>query len=251
MRQLRAAVVILCLALAASPAFADVTMKMTQSMSGGPMAVDMAVVAYISGLKMRSDVKVMDQDMSLFVDVAAKQQLLVNNTTKEVQDPAAAMANMPMGLGEVRVSIKPTGQTKQVLGQTCAGFAVEVAIPMTMGDETLTVSTTGTVWLAKDAPGAAEYQAFTKAATTAGLATTPFTQGPQAKSMFELQAAISESGIPLEQDMQIGMTGTGKMAEMVAQSGMGAMRMKMTVTEISVNAIPAETLAVPAWAVKK
>jgi hypothetical protein len=251
MKPFRPALVLACLALGAVPAFADVTMKMTVSTSGGPVAMEMSTVTYIKGMKMRSDVKVMDQDMSMFVDVAAKQQVMVNNVTKQVQDLGAALANMPMSFGEATVSVKPSGQTKAVLGRTCAGFTVEITMPMTIMDETLTMSMSGLVWIAKEGEGVAEYQAFNKAAAAAGLLAGPFTQGPTAKGLAQMQAAFAENGVPLEQDMQISITGSGQMAQMMFETGAGNMRTTTTVTAISVDAIPAEMFTVPGGAAKK
>lgn len=251
MKSLRAAFLLVCIVLAAAPAFADITITMSIATVGGPAPVEMTSVTFVKGMKARSDVKVMGQDMSMFVDVAAKQQVMVNNTTKEVQDVRAAMANMPMSVGEVTVSVKPNGQTKEVLGRTCAGFAAEITMPMTVMEETLTMTVTGTVWIAKDAPGAAEYQAFTKAAAAAGLMSGVFAQGPQAKGMSQMQAAFAENGVPLEQEMQITVTGSGQMAQAMAQSGAGNIRMTMKATSLSVDPIPAETFTVPGSTPKK
>jgi hypothetical protein len=251
MKLLRSALILACVVFVAVPAFADITVKMTMTTSGGPVSMEASSASYIKGMKMRSDVKVMDQDMSMFVDVAAKQQLMVNNVTKEVQDVGAALASMPFTVGEATVSVKPNGQTKELLGRTCAGFAVEYSMPMTMMGETLSMTMSGVVWIAKDAPGAAEYQAFTKAAAAAGLMSGILAQGPQAKGISQLQAALTENGIPLEQDMQMTMAGTGQVGEMLAQSGAGNMRMLMKVTAISVDPIAADLMTWPAGAPKK
>jgi hypothetical protein len=251
MKSLRAATLLVCLVLLAVPAYADVTMKMTMVTVGGPMPMDTTAVTYLKGMKMRSDVKVMGQDMSVFVDVVAKQQVMVNNVTKEVTDVGAAMANMPVTVGDVVLSVKPNGQTKQVLGRTCEGYLVEYSMPMTMMSETLTVTSSGVVWIAKDAPGSAEYLAFSKAAAAAGLMTGAFSQGPQTKGIAQVQGALAEKGVPLEQEMQMTIKGTGQVAEVMAQSGSGNIKMTMKVTEISVDPIPAETFVMPGPAPKK
>jgi len=249
MKALRSAFVLAFLVLVAVPAFADVTVKMTVSTTGGTAAMEMSMVTYVKGMKMRSDVKVMDQDMSVFVDVAAKQQVLINNTTKQVMDFNALMANLPMTFGDITVSVKPSGQTKEVLGYTCAGFTIEVTMPMTVMNETVTMTMSGLAWIAKEGPGVAEYQAFTKASVAGGLLTNPFAQGPQAKGVAQMQAAFAENGIPLEQDLQITVTGAGEMAQ--AMSQMGNMRTTTKVIAISVDPIPDDLVAMPAAAVKK
>ena len=251
MRSFRVALLLACIVLVAVPAFADITITMTMTTTGGPVPMEMTTVSSIKGMKMRSDAKGMGQDMSLFVDVATKQQLMVNNVTKEVQDAGAMLANIPMSVGEVTMSVKPNGQTKEVLGRTCAGYTVDASMPMTMMDETLSMTMSGVVWSAKDAPGAGEYRAFAKASAAAGLLSGVLAQGPQAKSIAQLQATLAENGIPLQQDMQITISGSGQVAQMMEQSGAGNMKMTMAVTALSADPIPAETFTVPGSTPKK
>jgi hypothetical protein len=251
MRSLRAAALLVAIVLLPVPVFADVTMKMTMATTGGPASVEMTSVTFIKGMKMRSDINVTGQDMSVFLDVAAKRQVMVNNLTKEVTDLGTALENTPVNLGEVAASVNPNGQTKVVLGRTCAGYAVEYSMPMTMMGETITMVVSGVAWVAKDAPGAAEYMAFSKAAAAAGLTTATVAQGPQARGFASLQTALTENGIPLEQEMQLKITGTGQMAQAMAQSGVGATTITVKVTEISIDLIPADTIAMPAAVTKK
>jgi hypothetical protein len=250
MKRFLALVVFAALALAAAPAFADVTIKMSMATSGGPMVMEMSSVTFIKGMKMRTDASVMSQETSIIIDVAAKQQLMINHATKQVEDfnPAAAMAALPLSFGEASVSMKPSGQTKEILGRTCTGFTLQVNMPMTINGETVTMTMAGSVWIAKDAPGVAEYQAFYKASTAAGLAASPLSSGPQGKEMAEMQKAFAENGIPFEQTMQISVEGSGEMAQAMSQMGMG---MVMKVTSISTDPIPDTTFAVPAGYTKK
>jgi hypothetical protein len=253
MKRFSALVLLLAaMGLVAAPARADVTIKMTMSTTGGPMAMDMTSVAYIKGMKMRTDVKVMTQDMSIIVDVAAKQQLMVNHVTKQVEtfDPQSAMANMPVSFGDISVAMKPSGETKEILGRTCTGFTMQLSMPMTLGDESFTMTMTGPVWIAKDAPGVAEYQAFYKAALAAGLSLSPLAQGPQSKGMAEMQRVIATNGIPLEQQLQFSVEGAGQMAQMMGTQ-MAGMAMVTKVTEISTDSIPDGTFVPPADYTKK
>jgi len=56
----------------ASPASADLGMTMTMSMNAGGMAVNATMETRVKALKMRSDIKMMQQDMSIFLDAAAR-----------------------------------------------------------------------------------------------------------------------------------------------------------------------------------
>ncbi len=245
MRSSRLATIVLLLVLAASTAFADVTVKMTMSISGGPTAMDMPMMVYVKGTKMRSDTQVMSQDMSILIDVATKEWLTIDHVAKQVGpfDPKGAMANLPFNFGDVTASVKPNGQTKEILGRTCSGFDVSMTIPMTMGGETITMILAGPAWIAKDGPGIAEYQAIQKKAAAAGMLASPVAQGPQAKGMIEMQKAMSESGVPLLQELQMRVEGSGEMAQAMGQM---AMAMTMKVTEITTDPIPDEKFAIPA-----
>lgn len=245
MKTLRSVLVLAWLAFTAVPAGADITMKMTTSTSGGPVAMDATAVMFVKGMKMRTDMQIMGQDMSMFVDIAARKQVVYNNLTKEVVDIGAAAGELPAGFGEPSMSVKPTGQTKELLGRTCAEFTIEITVPMAMQDEVLTIMASGRVWIAKDGPGVAEYQAFTKASTEAGLTSTLLAQGPHSKGLSQLGTALAAHGIPLQQDMQMSIIGSGPLAQMMAESGAGSMKTTMTVTAISVDPIPDERFTLP------
>jgi hypothetical protein len=93
-----------------------------------------------------------------------------------------------------------------------------------------------------------EYKALIKAASESGLSTSFMAQGPTAKGMVEMQRAMADAGIPLFQEFQMTMQGTGQAAA-VAQ--MSNMTMVMTVTALSTDPIADEVLALPAGYTKK
>jgi hypothetical protein len=249
MKPLRLSLVVLLLVLVASAAFADVTVKVTMSISG-PATMDMPMVTYVKGMKMRSDAQIQTQDISILIDVATKQRLMVDHVAKQVGDfdPQAAMANLPITFGEVTASVKPNGQTKELLGRHCAGFDVTMTMPITMGGETVTMILSGPAWIAKEGAGVAEYQAFQKASSAAGLLASPIAQGPQAKGMIEMQKALAESGVAMLQELSMRVEGSGEMAQAMSQM---AMTMTTTVTAISTDPIPDDKFAVPAGYTKK
>lgn len=240
---------LLLVVLAAAPSRADVTMKMTIAMNG-PMSMNGTSTIYVKGLKMRTDVSMMGQEMSLLLDAVAKQQLMLNHGTKVVStlDPKAAMANLPVTIGEVTASVKPNDQTKEILGRQCRGYQVTMTMPLTMGGETVTMTMAGVAWIAKEGPGVAEYQAFYKAAGAAGLSVNPMGQGVQSKGMDEMYKALAEAGLPLLQELQMSFEGGGQMA-----SGLAAMALTttMTVTEVSGETIPDDKFTVPAGYTKQ
>lgn len=241
-----AAATLVLLICTVSPASADLGMTMTMSMNAGAMAINATMETRIKALKMRSDIKMMNQDMSIFFDAAAKEVWMVNHITKEISSagPAALAGNFPVTLGEAAVSMKPTGQTKEVLGRICQGYAVEMTVPMNVGQEVITMRMSGTVWIADKGPGIDEYKAVTKAAANSGFSTSFLMQGPQAKGLLEMQKTMADAGIPLAQEFQVTLEGTGQAAAAMAQ--FGNMTITTSVTALSTDLIPDDALALPA-----
>ena len=235
----------------AAPAHADLGMTMTMSMNAGGMAVNATMETRVKALKLRSDIKLMQQDMSIFFDAAAKEVWMVNHATREITsaDPATVAGNLPVAFGEAVVSMKPTGQTREYLGRTCQGYALEMTVPMTLGQETVSMKMTGTLWIADKGPGVDEYKAVSKAAAEFGVSTSFMAQGPTMKGMVEMQKAMADAGIPLAQEFQMTLEGTGQAAAAMAQ--FGNMTMSMTVTALSTDPIPDDVLALPAGYTKK
>ena len=248
----RAVVAILVLlACSVSPASADLGMTMTLSMNAGGMAVNGTMETRVKALKMRSDIKMMQQDVSVFFDTAAGQVLTVNHATKEITstDASALAGNFPVAFGEAVVSMKPNGQTKELLGRTCQGYAVEMTVPMSVGQEAITMRMSGTLWIADKGPGVEEFRAVSKAAADSGFSTSFMAQGPQAKGMLEMQKAMADAGIPLAQEYQMTLEGTGQAAAAMAQ--FGNMTMATTVTALSTDPIADEVFSLPAGYTKK
>jgi hypothetical protein len=237
--------------LMAAAAFADVTMTMTMTMSTGPMTVDGTVTTAVKGSKVRVDSKMVNQEITILGDSAAKQVWLVNHAAKvlEPYNPQQAMGALPVEFGEAKVSVTANGQTKDVLGRICQGFTMEMSLPMTINGETVLMKMFGPLWLAKDGPGVAELMAFQKAFQELGLAMSPLGQGPQAKAMVEASKSLASAGVSLEQQLTISMEGTGQVAQ--AMSQMGGMSMVMKVTNISADVVPDEKFAIPEGYTKK
>jgi hypothetical protein len=227
------------------------TMTLTMNMGGGSMVINSEMQTRIKASKMRADVKLMGQDMSVLFDQGTKQVLMINHATKEISntDPGALAANNPVAFGEAAVSMKPTGETKELLGRACQGYAIEMTVPMTVGAETITMRMSGTIWIADKGPGVEEYKALSRAAAESGFSTSFMAQGPTMKGMVEMQKTMAEAGIPMSQEFRMSLEGTGQAAAMMGQ--MGNMVMTMTVTSISTDAVADEVFAEPAGYTKK
>jgi len=160
-------------------------------------------------------------------------------------------------MGETKISMKPTGQTKQILGQTCTEYILSLTMPMSppggrqddMGQMTMTLG--GPVWIARDAPGTKDFAGFYKAAASSGLflgsggrgaGAAPGMGGGGMSAMY--QAFGDAGGIPYEQHLQVKMEGTGPMADMIRSAGQPPETVTM-VTSVSTDPIRDDRFSIP------
>lgn len=221
---------VLALAVSAS-ATADVTIKATATGKGLGMSGETANVTYIKGLKMRSEAASGKASNVTIFDVDAQKMYILNEKKKEVDvwDMGAFTQEMSQAVSVegVRASMTPNGQTKTVLGHAADGYAVEIVVPTVIGGPggmPVTMLLTGVSWIAKGAPGAADYAAFYQGAAEKGwiFSDPRAAKGApgQAKAMAQMYAEFAKiGGMPLESQMDIKADGEGPIAAMMAKMG--------------------------------
>jgi hypothetical protein len=255
--------------LAAGPARADVTIKSTVKATG-PAAMEGQSVSSIKGTKMRVETTMSGAMAAMMpnaqpgqpmktvtiVDAAARQMTVLDAATKTatVYDLSKMADQMQQagGPGDVKVSIAPTGQTRQILGRACAEFTLTVSMTVTppTGGAPMTITLGGPTWIAKDAPGTADFAAFYKAAGESGLFFQPgggrgAGANPQTRGMAAMYKALADTGgIPYEQIIRVDFGAEGPMADMMKRVGQPGTT--MTVTDVTTNPIPDELFAIPA-----
>jgi hypothetical protein len=239
-----------------APAFADVTVKQTTSGKGMGMSSNTTAIGYIKGSKMRSDVTAGDKTQSIIFDVDGQKMYSFDSKKKEadVWDMAAFTAEISksVDVSSMKASIKPNGQTKQIAGHTAAGYDMEISLDAAMGgsqDMKMTMTLHGPMWIVKNVPGAADYNAFYKAAAEKGwIFSDPRSakaQPGQARAMAEMYRRMAEiGGIAYETDLQIKMGGSGPMAGLFAK--LGSMSMKTVVDSVETGTLPDAMFAPPA-----
>ena len=153
---------------------------------------------------------------------------------------------------EVKASLKPNAEKKEIAGRACNGYDLAVATPMALGgDATMTMVMTGPVFIAKGAPGSADYVAFYLAAAEKGFIMSGDPRAAkgapqQVKGMTALHKAIADTGgIPYFMEMSMKIEGAGPMATMMNKM-MGGSAFSQTVTAVSTDTIVATTFDVPA-----
>lgn len=242
--------------LVSGPAWADVTIKQTSTGKGMGMSGTMAGTTYIKGMKMRTETVTGDTTRVTIFDVENQKMISFDSKKKEadVWDMQALSAEIEKSVdtSAMTSSVKPNGQTKQIAGQTAAGYDMEIAMPASMGGPggpKMTIRLVGPMWVVKDAPGTKDYMAFYKAAVEKGW----FFSDPraakgspgQAKAMAEMYRQLAETGgVPYATEMEIKMAGDGPMAGLMAR--MGGMSMSTTVQSVETSPIADDLFAPPA-----
>jgi hypothetical protein len=205
----------------ASPAIADVTIKMTTGGKGMGMSGTTTGTTYIKGNKMRSDLLIGGKTQSTIFDIDAQKMYIFESGKKEADvwdmTDFAKQIGTTVDAENLKASIKPNGQTKAFGSLTADGYDMEINVPATLGgnkDMAVTVTLTGPVWIVKNAPGAADYNAFYKAAVEKGwiFGDPRAAKGSpgQAKAMAEMYRQFAEiGGIAYESNLEVKMSGGG------------------------------------------
>jgi len=240
----------------AVPAFADVTIKSTGSGKAMGAGSPMTQTTYIKGNKMRTDSVTGDTTRSMIFDVDAQRLYSFDSKKKEadVWDMQAFGANIQASVdtANMKASVKPNGQTKQIAGKAATGYDMEMSLPATFGGKDgmkMTVILSGPVWIVKGAPGTADFINFYKGALDKGFIFSD-PRGAKgnpgmAKVMAEMYKQLAAAGgIPYEQETNVKMSGEGPMAGMLAK--MGGISMTTTVQSVETTALAADLFAPPA-----
>ena len=157
-----------------------------------------------------------------------------------------------MKTGAVKASLKPNGQKKDLAGRACTGYDMSTRDADgdgRPGGPEMTIMMAGPVFIAKGAPGSADYARFHLAAAEKGFVMSDprAAKGdPAAKGMTELYKAMADTGgIPYFMEISVKVEGGGPMGGMMNKM-MGGSAFTQTVTAVSTDAVPADKFDVPA-----
>jgi len=251
---------------------ADITVTTMITVEGGAAAMagggmTPKTVMRIKGTKARTDIEVMGQAVSMIADATTHQLLLLRPDQKTAQlvevpkVPAGGDAvTPPATLPKMDLSLKPTGRTQTLAGALCDEYTFTLNVSMAemapggqmppeaasaMQDMRMLMN--GSVWMAKNGPGVAEYTAFQKLALDAQMAAI-FSGSPNGMSsggMDKILRGLSGAeGMPYLTDMTMTFDGTGPAVEIIKQ--MGPMKVTSKVTAVSIDPIAEDAFTVPA-----
>lgn len=246
---------------------ADITIVQTTTIEGGMGAgganMSPKMTNRIKGLKSRSDIELPNVNASTITDLTTKQVIMLRHDQKTAQitagAPAAATTTAPAATTSVKLdsSVTPTGKSQVIDGKKCDEYAFTTS--MSMADVTgsqmppeaaammkgMTMSMKGSMWVAKDAPGIAEYAAFQKALVSSGLSSAAMgATGVRIPGMDKMMKAMtSVNGMAYLTEMDMTIDGTGQMADMMRQ--MGAMKITTRVTSINADPLSDDLFKIP------
>lgn len=258
----------LVVAVSSAVVRADITIVQTTTIEGGMGAMGGANMSpkmtnRIKGLKSRSDIELPNVNASTITDLTTKQVIMLRHDQKTAEitagAPAAATTTAPAATTRVTLdsSATPTGKSQVIDGIKCDEYAFTTS--MSMADVTgsqmppeaaammkdMTMSMKGSMWVAKDTPGIAEYAAFQKALVSSGLSSAVMgatgVSIPGIDKMMKAMASVN--GMAYLTEMNVTIDGTGQMADMMRQ--MGAMKITTKVTSITTDAVSDDLFQIP------
>ena len=247
---------------------ADVTLVQTTTLEGGMaqmaaqagQSVSPTVTTRIKGQKMRTDIVSGPINMSTIVDVATKQLIILraDQKTATIVAPPAAGASPTTQGPTIGASVKPTGKSQTIDGVQCDEFTISSSVDMSsMGANAqmppeaaammkgVKVVVSGSVWIAKEAPGSTEYAAFQKMLAGSDLASAASAMsGMSIPGMREAMKAMSgANGITYLSENTVTFEGEGQMVDMMKQ--MGPMKVTTKVSSISTEGLSDDLFKVP------
>ena len=263
---------LLVFAVCTAVVHADVTVVQTTTVTGGAAAMAGAsapspvMTSRIKGLKSRMDIDVQGMSISTIADLVAHQVIMLRHDQKTAHvissaAGAAAAANdlAPAGIPPVKMdsSIAPTGKSQVIDGIKCDEYAFSTT--MSLGEmsggqmppeaaemlKDVSMVMKGSLWVAKDVPGAAEYLAFQKEAAKSDIANAALSAGGmKIPGMDKMMKAMSSvNGMAYMTEMNMTIEGSGPMVEMMRQ--MGAMTITTRTTSIKADPISDDLFKVP------
>ena len=262
----KAIAVAVFLSLALVSVSADVTLVQKTTMEGPAAGMVQpgqlpTITMRIKGMKSRNEIVMMGQTVTAIADLAQKQVVLLQSDKKTAQvitPESVSAGGRPLPVPDVQFSLKSTGKTQTIDGVECAehGFtmAMDLASFAPAGQmqpdaaamlKDVKMRINGSMWIARDVPGAAELMAYNKAALDSKLlsAISGLPAGQSGGMEQLMTAAASAPGIPYLTEMTMVLEGTGPIVEAMKQ--MGTMKIVQKTTSVSTESIPDELFRIP------
>lgn len=257
MRKTWLAVLVLAGLGVAVEARADLTITGTTSGKALVFSGEGQSVTYVKGHRLRIDSTMKDTKTSMVIDLDAQQFTTINHKKREAEVvDMSAVREKIQGITDSQVTVEftPTGQKKQIAGQTCDEFSLRIRVPMSEAQMNLVLIMSGPVWIAKQSPGRDDYAAFYRYAADNGLffidPRAAKAQPGNAKGWAAAYRKFAEVGIAYESSLTISLdtpdgSGAGMLGGLMKSLG-GNSTMTTVVSNVSTDPVGDETFAIPA-----
>jgi len=265
---------LLVFAVCSAVVHADVTIVQKMTVEGGPAAAmagaggmpSPTTTSRIKGSKGRVDVDMgsatVTTNMSTITDSESKQVILLDHNQKTARVSTGAPApppGTPAPSVKIDAAVTPTGKSQTIDGMKCDEYSFTTSMNMSdvggaqMPPEAaaamqgIVMVMKGSLWVAKEAPGAAEYRSYQKSMASADLLGAAMgATGMSMPGMEKLAKAMaSVDGVPVLTEMSMSVEGgSGQIADMMKQM-MGGMKVTSKVTSLKTDAIGDDVFQVP------
>ena len=253
---------------------ADVTVVQTTTVEGGMAAMaggnvpTPTMTTRMKGLRSRTDVDTGGAvSVITITDLAAKQIIILRPDQKTATIASAAPGATPgapaapvapaAASGGVDASMTPTGKSQTIDGIKCDEYAFTTSLDMgalTGGQmppeaaasmQGMKMMMAGSMWVAKDLPGVADYIAYQKASASIDMSgAAAGISGVNLPGMDKVMKAMgSLDGMAYLTEMTMKVEGTGQIADMMKQ--MGPMKVTIRTTSIKADALSDDLFKVP------
>lgn len=251
---------------------ADVTIVQTTTVEGGMAAMapggipSPTITVRVKGLRSRTEVDAGPVSAITIADLTAKQVIVLRPDQKTATiaiaptvppAPAAGTPPVPPMTLAVDGSVKPSGKSQVIDGIKCDEYVFTTTMDLSamtgaqMPPEAAAMMQgvkmvmAGSMWVAKEVPGAAEYAAYQKASASSDMSVASAkASGVNIPGMEKLVKAMgSVDGMAYMTEMTMTVEGTGQVADMMKQ--MGAMKITTRTTSIKADALSDDLFKVP------
>jgi hypothetical protein len=248
---------------------ADVTIVQKTTVEGGMAAAaggsapSPTITTRVKGMRSRMELDAGPASQITIIDLIAKQIIVLrpDQKTATIVSPTppptagtGSPALPPITPGGVESSIKPTGKSQVIDGIKCEEYAFTSSVDMAsmvgaqMPPEAaqmmqgVRMSMVGSVWVARDAPGAADYIAFQKAAASGNMGAGA--GGLKVPGMDKIVKAMgSVEGLAYLTEMTMMVDGAGQVADLMKQ--MGPMKVNVRTMSIKADGLSDDLFKVP------
>lgn len=201
---------------------------------------------YVKKSLMRRDLTDRGRSYSYLYDLRKKEVTYVDHFMRQFETHGLS-SDKSGNAKDMRLDLKPTGRKHALQDWNCQEYALTASLPAEMGQEKVTVTLDGQVWLERKARELKEIAPFVKKVEAAdffvGAATPGKPVNAQAEGINEVMRRVLGRGLLCAADIQLNYEGSGPMADLGRRM---ATKASIVYESVSDEAIKDDLFNVPA-----